>query len=50
MVRAIEGDESSIHAKFHKVVSGQLRFLGLGQARSFPYGQSAGAPVPGAFG
>jgi len=28
MVRAIEGDESSIHAEFHEVISGQLRFLG----------------------
>ncbi|OZA31259.1 MAG: hypothetical protein B7X93_00010 [Hydrogenophilales bacterium 17-61-9] len=28
MVWAIEGDESSIHAEFHKVISGQLRFLG----------------------
>jgi len=24
-----EGDESSIHAQFHEVISGQLRFLGL---------------------
>jgi len=28
MVRLIEGDESSIHAEFHEVISGQLRFLG----------------------
>ena len=28
VVRAIEGDESSIHAEFHEVISGQLRFLG----------------------
>ena len=29
MMRVIEGDESSIHAEFHEVISGQLRFLGL---------------------
>jgi hypothetical protein len=28
MVGLIEGDESSIHAEFHEVISGQLRFLG----------------------
>jgi hypothetical protein len=28
MVRLIEGEESSINAEFHEVISGQLRFLG----------------------
>jgi hypothetical protein len=28
MVRLIDGDEPSIHAEFHEVISGQLRLLG----------------------
>jgi len=32
MVRPIEGGESSNHAEFHEVISGQLRFLGSRKA------------------